>query len=174
MRTKPALPCSHTSLKTHQSTGIRRAEIQNREKEEARTKPSKAKPSPKSRRPQVTSSPRYLAPAQTTLLSMMTMHGGSNGGDDGNVSRREMSFPVSVVGAIDIVIGAVGAIDIGAIGAVGAALTLPSFLLVIAALFLSSITSHPLPQSQPFLPHPSSSPPHPPFMQVLLLLVNST
>ena len=75
MRTKPALPCSHTSLKTHQSTGIRRAEIQNREKEEARTKPSKAKPSPKSRRPQVTSSPRYLAPAQTLLLSMMTMHG---------------------------------------------------------------------------------------------------
>ena len=85
-----------------------------------------------------------------------------------------MSFPVSVVGAIDIVIGAVGAIDIGAIGAVGAALTLPSFLLVIAALFLSSITSHPLPQSQPFLPHPSSSSPPPPFMLVLLLLVNST
>merc|ERR1712192_27228 len=48
MRTKPALPCSHTSLKTHQSTGIRRAEIQNREKE-ARAKGSQAKPSPKSR-----------------------------------------------------------------------------------------------------------------------------
>ena len=89
---------------------------------------------------------------------------GSNVGDDGNVSRREMSFPVSVVGAIDIVIGAVGAIDIGAIGAVGAALTLPSFLLVIAALFLSSITSHPLPQSQPFLPHPSSSSSPPPLI----------
>ena len=77
---------------------------------------------------------------------------GSKVGDDGNVSRQEMSVPVSVVGAIDIFIGAVGAIDIGAICAVGAALTLPSFLLVIAALFLSSITSHPLPQSQPFLP----------------------
>ena len=83
------------------------------------------------------------------------MHEGSNAArDDANVSRREMSFPVSLVGAIDIAIGAFGAINIaiGAFGAIGGALTLPSFLLVIAALFLSSITSHPLPHSQPFLP----------------------
>ena len=46
-------------------------------------------------------------------MTMLT-HGGSNAaGDDGNVWRREMSFPVPVVGAIDIAIGAlVGAIDI--------------------------------------------------------------
>ena len=96
------------------------------------------------------------------------MHEGSNAaGDDANVLRREISFPVSLVGAF-------GAINI-AIGAFGGALTLPSFLLVIAALFLSSITSHPLPHSQPFLPTPSSlSPPPPLLILFLLLLVNST
>ena len=80
-----------------------------------------------------------------------------------------MSFPVSLVGAF----GAIN-IAIGAIGAFGGALTLPSFLLVIAALFLSSITSHPLPQSQPFLPTPSSLSPPPSLILFLPLLVNST
>lgn len=67
MRTKPALPCSHTSLKTHQSTRIRRAEIQNREKEAGEGGASRVGRrrreggSPKCRRPQVTSRPRYLA-----------------------------------------------------------------------------------------------------------------
>ena len=115
-RTKPALPSSHTSLKTHQSTGIRRAEIQNREKEgEAEANKGRRRReeerSRKCRRPQVRSSPRYLARpvAQTLLLPMMTMLTTQVGS---NVSRREMSLPVSVVGGIDIAIGAVGAIDI--------------------------------------------------------------
>ena len=113
MRTKPALPCSHTSLKTHQSTGIRRAEIQNREKEaeaNRRRRRRGEEPNRKCRRPQVRSSPRYLARPNPPPTD-------DDDADDAwgkqcSVSRREMSLPVSVVGAIDIAIGAVGAIDI--------------------------------------------------------------
>ena len=77
------------------------------------------------------------------MMTMLT-HGGSNAaGDDGNVWRREMSFPVPLT--LPLVSWLVP-------------LTLPSFLLVIAPLFLSSITSHPLHQS-PFLPPPSLSDP---------------
>ena len=112
-RTKLALPCSHTSLKTHQSTQIRRAEIQNREKEGEATGGNRGRRrreeerSRKCRRPQVRSSPRYLArpnPADDDDADDAL--------SDDNVSRREMSLPVSAVGAIDIAIGAVGAIDI--------------------------------------------------------------
>ena len=91
-RTKPALRCSPTSLRTHRSARIRRAENHEKETRASLARTRRAGPNPKSRPPQVKF--RLLVSSIGPSDDDNYVMGKKIVRRDGNVSRPGMSFPL--------------------------------------------------------------------------------